>query len=222
MKINQVLNNPRSSFNKILRGYFQGVARKPYSLRGETILPSKLLVSPLICRGYTCPPNCSACCFQFDLLWCPEEALPYKMSKINFKLNGRLKFLFIDTQENQKGYFCKHVHPINGRCAIHGKHPFSCDFELTRFVHQSKIFQNRLLTTSFGRGWNMTRTTGEKGALCKLTKPTSKSISDTVRKLKRLKVWTDYFEVVTHLDEIIQWVEKGPHSKPLRLEPDHD
>lgn len=70
----------------------------------------------------------------------------------------------------------------------------------------------------------MLRIDGERGALCTIENVTSASIADVVRKLKRLKEWTDYCGIPTKLALVIAWAQTAAqHNIPaaLHVEPDH-
>lgn len=45
----------------------------------------------------------------------------------------------------------------------------------------------------YGRGWNMMRVDGERGALCKMTEPDAESVADVDRRLARLEIWMLHF-----------------------------
>jgi Fe-S-cluster containining protein len=113
-------------------------------------------------------------------------------------------------QDDHDGIKCKNLNLQDGRCGIYTHRPFSCDFELIRFlvsVNPEKR-KNQMTQKLFGRGWNMLRVDGERGALCEMTPPDIKSVSEVKRKLNRLKMWTDYFGVVdTKIPKVLEWIE---------------
>ena len=45
--------------------------------------------------------------------------------------------------------------------------------------------------------------------LCKIKPPSEKGAMETARKLRRLKAWTDYFELETFIPEILEYLEGG-------------
>src|SRR5690606_15307373 len=120
--------------------------------------------------------------------------------------------------------FCRNLRMEDGRCAIHGYHPFSCDFELLRFFHHEDPDRpERLGHQPFGHGWNMKRIDGERGALCEWHDDIPcdpEWIDDVARKLERLEVWCQYFDLTTTLPAIIKWVRRGPHQRPLTVGPE--
>lgn len=207
------------TLDKIVKVYFAGVIAKAFRYENETFHPKKIVVSPLIFRGTTCPMTCGGCCFKFSLVWIPGEPKDYGPDVIRqtVSVNGVDRELFVDLQEGNSDHFCQHLIKKNGLCGIYRNRPFSCDFELIRFIHQRDHVD--IATRLFGRGWSYTRVTGQTGAMCDVLPASPKHRDDAARKLKRLKEWTDYFELETYLDRIIAWVESGPHDEPLVIDP---
>lgn len=207
------------SLDKIIGGYFAAVCAEPFTYKDRVISPRPIHVSPLIFRGYTCPAMCGGCCTRFSLDYIPgEEVPPYSgpgdaFWKRQIILNGKLYWVESDMQGDHNDHHCRNLNKEDGRCKIHGKHPFSCDFELIRFI---SFAEKAVLTQKlYGRGWAMLRIDGERGARCEMTAITRETIGEVVRKLKRLKGWMAYFEVPNHVDAIIKWAETGPHLTPL-------
>lgn len=120
-------------------------------------------------------------------------------------------------QKDRKEHHCTHVNMKNGRCTIHGKQPFSCDFELIRTaIFSDPRTPNVLGQRLFGRGWCMLRVDSERGALCEMIQPCEETRKDAVRKLKRLQEWCLHFGVISWLPEIIHDIELGLlKNKPL-------
>ncbi len=67
----------------------------------------------------------------------------------------------------------------------------------------------------FSRGWAMKRIDGDRGALCGMTPVDDSTVSDVVRKFKRLLEWATHFGIDTCIPEMIEWAETGPHIHPL-------
>lgn len=207
------------SLDKIVKVYFSGVTSQEFTYRGETFRPKEIHVSPLIFRGTTCPMTCGGCCFRFSLVWLPveEKSLGPEVVRALFEVNGNERYLFVDPQQDHQDHFCRHLNRKNGLCGIHGHHPFTCDFELIRFIHKEDHVD--IATRLFGRGWSYTRVTGQTGAMCDVLPASEKHRDSAVRKFKRLKEWTDYFEIKTHIPRILEWLERGPHDEPLVIKP---
>lgn len=193
------------------------VCKEPFTYNGQTVTPKPLQVSPLIFRGFTCPSACGGCCPRFSLEYLPTEARPKtpKMESYTIEVNGKDVVLHHDPQSEHDDHHCRHLCKDDGRCLIHSKRPFHCDFELIRvFVSNNGI---RLSQQMFGRGWAFLRIDGKRGALCSITPPDDTSLEEVVRKLKRLREWSEHLGIVTWLEEIIDWAASGPHTKPLFL-----
>jgi hypothetical protein len=208
------------SLDKIIFSYFSTVTREPFSYRGKSVDPSPLRVSPGIFRGYTCPAGCGGCCPRFSLVYLPQETRPLANSHAErvVEFSGRSVVVYEDRQDDHNRHHCRNLEMETGRCKIHSARPFSCDFELIRATIQRN--RNLLDTRAFGRAWALKRVDGERGALCTITPADDDSKADAVRKLKRLLEWTNHFGLETWLDtHIIPWVERGPHSAPLVLDP---
>lgn len=203
----------RDSLVKVIDTYFACITAETFTFGDKTYRPRDLRISPDLIRGMICYENCGACCRDFTLDFLPQEKAPYDIISRQVSFNG--KQFEIMTDFNDLGIVdkfgvvrCKNLKD-NGRCGIHMKHPFSCDFELLRFVQPNNKERSGITKFNhqlFGRGWQMKRVTdGERGALCEMTGRTEEDRQDVIRKLTRLKDWTDYFELNTVLPEIINW-----------------
>lgn len=216
----------RDSVDKIVQSYFACVAAESFTYGGERFEPRRLRVSPYVFRGFTCPASCAACCSRFSLDYLPKhlEAHPYKLTKRIVEFDGREIPIFSDTQEDHDDHHCRNVKD-NGRCGIHGVHPFSCDFELMRFMRfetaetptvgfaglgTASDGANVLTQKLYGRSHAMLRVDGEtRGAMCTMTPPDADSVKEVVRKLKRLKTWCEHFGLKHKVDMIIEWADCG-------------
>lgn len=221
----------RDSLDKIIGTYFACVNAEPFTYKGHEYGVKPLRVSPDIFRGYTCPAICAGCCVRFSLDYLPTERHPHALAleQRHVNVNGKDFLVWSDMQKDHDDHYCRNVSKETGRCAVHGRHPFSCDFELIRFLEAQdtkirtrnpksgipKARYNMLTQKLYGRGWNMLRVDGVRGARCEMTPVTKETTAEVVRKLKRLQKWMDYFEVSSRLDKIIKWAETGPHLYPL-------
>jgi hypothetical protein len=204
------------SVDKIVSVYLASVCSEPFRYKGILYEPKPLTVSPLIFRGFTCPKHCGGCCPRFTLDYLPSEAMPYEMEERKIQINGCIVPIVSDTQKSHRDHYCRNLDKETGRCMIHGRHPFSCDFELIRFITRED--RANMTQKLFGRGWAMRRVDGGRGALCEMLPANSSTVAEVVRKLKRLKQWAVHLGIQTRLDEIIAWVKDGPWDQPLRLE----
>lgn len=199
-----------STAYKIAECYFRAFALEDFTLDGQVIkVPSEVVISPLLWRGYTCPAMCGGCCFKFSLLWTPFESVPtdqkatLNYSEVGYTFNGKRKVFFEDDQSDNTNKMCKHLQKEDGRCGIHGKHPFACDFELIKILHK-KNDRTWVGTKLFGRGHAYKAVDGIKGAKCTITPTNDESVNDVLRKLNRLKQWMDYCGIENTLAQVIE------------------
>jgi len=217
------------SVEKIVERYFSATTLDIFTFKKKEFVPKKLRVSAgIFVRRMTCVAKCGACCQKFSLDYIPCEIdllsseSRKRLEKREVSFNRGVE-VWSDRQEDNEGYSCRHLKMDDGRCGIHGSHPFTCDFELLRFYHfEDPNDPERLDHRPFGRGWAMKRIDGERGALCEWRDQCSDPewISDLSRKLKRLKDWADHFGIETTIGRIIEWVERGPHQRPLIVGPE--
>ena len=119
-------------------------------------------------------------------------------------------------QEDNKRHHCVNLNYKNGRCNIHGRQPFACDFELMRFSITVEGKNNLMNTQLFGRGWKFLRNDEKsRGSKCEMLPVSNESIADTIRKMKRLLEWAGYFEISTTLPKILDWAEHSFLKNPL-------
>lgn len=197
----------RDSIDKIAH-YFEMVTTAPFSYKGKIHYPKPLQVSPRITRGLLCPEKCGGCCPRFSLDYISNERHPLSARPRQIVINDTQKTIMSDLQLNNTTAHCRYLNMMTGRCSIHGKHPFTCDFELIRFAKYASLKSpNKVTTRLYGRGRQLLRIDNKRGALCKITPPTDRSREDTIRKFKRLEYWADEFGMSTKIKEIIYWLE---------------
>lgn len=228
--------NSRESIVKIVTQYFAPMTKKPFEFRNKIYEPKELRVSPMIfTRKMTCVPGCGGCCAKLSVEYIMPEwdvsALDEgqdflhadgTFEKFNARMiyvNGISKLVLSDLQKNNKDHFCHYLQQDTGLCNIHGRHPFSCDFELIRFSLMSRPDRaNQLNHRPFGRGWAMLTVDGTRGAKCEWEDTEAQlgeQQAEVIRKLKRLKLWMEYWEIDHKVDRVIDWVSTGPHTEPL-------
>lgn len=207
------------SVDKIITRYFATVAREPFTYEGKEFKPKPLKVSPLLLRGYTCPPMCGGCCLRFSLDYLPSEPQPKNLVKRTVTFNGKLFTIHSDLQEENESRNCKYLMK-DGRCANYPTRPFTCDFELIRTLQFESDDRPHVLTQKlYGRGWSYERVDGGKGALCEMTPVTQETRDDVIRKLERLKKWTDYFHLKTWLPEVIKLIQTNRLQSQIKFDP---
>lgn len=205
---------------KIVTRYFACLSRESFEFAGKTFEPKPLTVSPLLLRGYTCPSHCGGCChLRFSLDYLPTEPRPEGLTKRWVDFNGARVKIFSDFQTKNTTNHCQHLDEGNGRCGVYFVRPFSCDFELIRTLEYSSEHPNVLTQKLFGRGWNMKRIDGERGALCEMTPITVETINDVVRKLLRLKEWSDHFGIETWVPTIVDLIQSRRLQHAVTLDP---
>jgi hypothetical protein len=197
------LPDRHDTIHKIVLGYFAPLATRPFTYAGHTVNPEPLTTSDQLLRGFTCPAGCGGCCPTFTLDYLPDEPHPYPLTERTVDFDGHEVTLFSDVQADNRGPRCHNLLPDDGRCGIHGKQPFACDFELIRFTHLDKgrgwVVGERL----FSRGWHMKRTDGGQGAKCTITPATVERALDVARRLDRLTAWADYFGLPRHRGRLL-------------------
>lgn len=210
------------SVDKIVQRYFAAVTRETFTYKKKTYEPQVLKVFPMLLRGYTCPPGCGGCCLKFTLDYLPSEAKPPGAAKRSIEFGERLVEIWTDGQESNTDRSCQHLERETGRCGIYEVRPFTCDFELIRTlqsVDDAELRQSKLTQKLFGRGWSYERVDGGKGALCEMTPPTPETIKDVVRKLRRLKKWSDHFGLDTWIPDILSLIEHGSLTQRIIFYP---
>lgn len=197
------------SVDKIVKQYFASLTAQRFEYEGVVYDVPRLTVSPLLLREFVCHPFCGGCCRPFSLDYVPGEPRPpqgYEPRMIRF--NGYDVPVFSDLQRDQKrtSNRCRNLSDPEGRCGIHAVRPFSCDFELIRFMYRGTTAH--MSQRPFTRGWRMIRLDGGQGAMCEFEPPTRESVDDTIRKLGRFQVWADHFGITTRAGLIVDWIER--------------
>ena len=105
--------------------------------------------------------------------------------------------VYTNFQNDNPDSKCEFLNKEDGRCKIHVSNPFSCEFELNKFVVKGE--KTYLMNKLFGRGWAMMRVDGERGALCNM-KPFN---------LKK------YLRDVELLNELLDIINKYNKKAPL-------
>jgi Fe-S-cluster containining protein len=207
------MQNP-DSFDRIVT-YFHALARSPFTFKGQVYQPyQKFVVSDKVFRSYTCPEGCGACCMRCSLVW--DQPNPYATDKVVHNINGVDKEFYVDPQADHQSRYCKHLSDT-GRCGIYLHRPLPCRIELFKFVHTADLSVARAQVRLPGRGWNLTRVDGEKGAKCELT-PYDPAMTEThIRDIRILKEWMDEFKIENDCKLLLGYLNTGPHDVPLTL-----
>lgn len=198
----------KDSLDKIITTYFATVTEVPFTYKNKLYEPKLVTISPMIYRDFICHSKCGACCSRFSLDYLPSEKKPYDLEKRQVEFDGRKVTIYSDYQIDHESHFCRNLNQQDGLCMIHGAHPFSCDFEIMRFFH-FKDRPDAIRTSLYGRGWQMLRIDGQRGAQCEMLEQSETGKLEAVRKLKRLLEWTTHFKLKTKVKKIIKVVEKS-------------
>lgn len=214
----------RDSLDKIVLSYFAAITSHPFVWRDEVVEPMALSWSSTLLRGFTCPAMCGGCCPTFSLDYLPDhiEPHPYPLEERIVQFDGREVTVYEDSQDANRGPRCQHLNSQDGRCGIHGRQPFSCDFELIRFSRHSNGW--RVSERLFGRGPLMKRVDGGVGALCEITPADPETALDVARRLDRLTIWADYFGLRRHRSRLLAdycrtYAYTPDQAPPVRIEP---
>lgn len=158
----------------------------------DLLVTNEITISPFFYRDYTCPSHCGGCCPKFSLVYFegerwesfktlyPNEAKQFKQRTIN---DGQL--VYEDVQEGNENHHCKNLNMEDGRCKIHKSNPFSCEFELMKI--RSIKGQISVINKLFGRGWQLKKINGERGALCEMKSFNYEKFLRDVNLLKELQ-----------------------------------
>lgn len=178
----------------------------------------KLILSKLFFRDYTCPANCGACCPKFSLDYFEgdrwekfKELYPDKVKNFTERMVNGVK-VYSDKQEDNDGHHCKHLNLEDGRCGIHKANPFTCEFELMRFITTESESKTLLINKLFGRGWNLTRIDGEKGAKCEMLEFNYDKLLRDIALLKELNDIAIAWKMETKLPRVIEYLESNLHK----------
>ncbi len=195
------------SVEKIITSYFAGVTLEPFTYKNKEYFPKSLVLTRNLLRGYSCN-NCGGCCgIKFSLDYLPSDSTPKGVKGRIINFNGRDIKILSDMQENNDTKRCQYNSMETGYCTVHTMRPFSCDFELTRFTlsaleHKCNYASVRL----YGRGWNLTRIDGQKGAKCEIRPMSAHDKKDLIRKFLRLQTWCEYFGIKNKCKQIIEFI----------------
>lgn len=200
------------SMDKVVRTYFAAMASQPFTYKKQIITPKPLHVGENFFHDYTCKLGCAGCCPRFTLDYLDHEPKPdiAGIGRRIVEVNGVAVGVNTYAQGPKADRrFCDHVDLPTGACGIHGRQPFSCDFETLRFVSfADKVW---LGTRPYGRGWNMLRVDGARGALCEFPKTASAgALAEAQRKLTRLAGWLEAFAIPHRVGDVLAWSNTSP------------
>jgi len=173
-------------------------------------------ISEMFFRSYRCLPNCGGCCYKFSLDYFEGERLErlkklypmaYKrLEKRIIEHNGAEVVVYSDLQKDNPTKWCINL-GRDGLCKIHKANPFSCQFELNKIwgTEKKAFIQKRL----YGRGWNLERIDGGRGALCYMTEYNEEQNKEDLELMSELKTYSKLFNYnLPILDKLIKKIIK--------------
>ena len=178
----------------------------------------ELILSPMFFRDYSCPSHCGGCCPKFSLDYFEGERwekfkieYPHLVHKFKLRIIKGAN-VYTNYQSDNPTLKCEFLNLENGRCGIHKSNPFSCEFELNKFVVKDK--KTYLMNKLFGRGWNMMRIDGERGALCEMKPFNLKKYLRDIELIKELlEIIKQYNQKSPLLERVVKFLEKT--NKPI-------
>lgn len=203
------------SLDKIVGSYMAGLCSHTFDFKGRRYEPKRLIASPLLLRGHTCPAGCGACCGSFSLDFLPDEAILDGVTARQITVDKRTVVIMSDRQRKAPDRWCRHLDRANGRCRVHARRPLACDFELIRLLH----YTDEVVLTQklYGRFWAMARLDGGAGTLCEMLPADAGTVAEVNRKLERLLDWSRHLGIVTKIPLVLDWIARGDRNTSLRL-----
>jgi Fe-S-cluster containining protein len=160
-------------------------------------------MSPTVFRSFECLENCGSCCMSHIALDYTEGPRLEKFKK-NFPeefkkfekiiVDGQEVYRYFSNKKNSR--YCDFLDTSNGRCKIHGSHPFSCDMLPLKIVFKNgEAFAAHHV---FGRSWQYTQIDGSKGVKCIFGNVSNGEVSwpstlYRINLLKELKILAEKF-----------------------------
>lgn len=188
----------------------------------QAVQKDELILSVNFFRDYSCPSGCGGCCPKFTLDYFkgkrwdlfkktyPKQVHKFEKRKVNKSI------VYSNFQRNNESKKCEYLNLKNGRCKIHKSNPFSCEFELNKFlVRGEKAY---LMNKLFGRGWAMMRVDGKRGALCEMKPFNFEKYQTDIKLLVELRnIAVSFGEKVPLLELVIIFLKqrKTPITKNI-------
>ena len=187
---------------------------------------AEVTLSRLFFRDFSCPPQCGGCCLKFSLDYFEGERWE-EFKKLYPEQIGRFEkrevdgvVVWTDWQRDNSSRWCRHLNLKDGRCGIHKSNPFSCEFELIKLMDKSG--KTTLIKKLFGRGWNLLRVDGEKGAKCEMLPFNPDKIERDIALVEELSIYAARFKINTKLKRIVHFLKRNLHQLKKGLVPKKD
>lgn len=199
----------KDSVDKIITTYFSLMCDEPFQYKDKLYEPGPISVGESLLRGLGCPSGCGACCKAYTLDWLPDEKRHESAVPRIIEFN-KMQYQVYSDLNNETEYYCKHLNLNDGRCGIHSYNPLSCDFEIIRLVNREKPY---ITSTYYGRGWNMLKVNGERGASCEIIDGNEEIVDDIKRRFLRLENWFNHFNLKSKIPTLIKWIDSDNHTR---------
>ncbi len=180
---------------------------------------NKLILSKMFFRDYSCPAGCGGCCpkFSLDYFEGSERWERFKKlypEKLHFFKRREVDGVVIwsDLQEDNPNHHCKNLNMENGRCTIHDANPFTCEFELNKFVTYKKDSRAVLINRLFGRGWQLKKIDGTRGAMCQMLPFSFEKFLRDLKLLKELLWISKKLNIKSKLGYVIKYLDDNQES----------
>lgn len=188
----------------------------------QAVQKDELILSVNFFRDYSCPSGCGGCCSKFTLDYFegkrwdlfkktyPKQVHKFEKRKVNKSI------VYSNFQRNNESKKCEYLNLKNARCKIHKSNPFSCEFELNKFLIREE--KSYLMNKLFGRGWAMMRVDGKRGALCEMKPFNFEKYQTDIKLLVELRnIAVSFGEKVPLLELVIIFLKqrKTPITKNI-------
>jgi len=159
-------------------------------------------------REYHCPLGCGGCCYAFTLDYLPKEwdafsaLYPEVAGAGKARMVRKKKIMSIFPQKKK---MCGFLDEIHGACLIHKSNPLSCELELIKVKRiKEKVY---LTKAPYARAWAM-KTIEGNSIQCSFSTFSEKQLfHNDIPALGRLLRWANYFNIATHLPDILQAIQ---------------
>lgn len=202
----------QDSVSKIVTTYIAAVTKETFVYGGTTYNPKPLHVTPLLGREFKCVLGCGGCCTRFTLDYLPSENKPNIPLTSRYVTINNTAYLIHSYEQHPEPdkRFCDNLDVPTGKCGVHGKQPFSCDFETVRFYQF--LDHTVVRTAPYGRGWQLMKVNGARGALCEFGEITNDARAEANRRLRRLAVWCEYFGIRHKIPRMLEYLEYAQYD----------
>lgn len=190
--------------------------------------PEKITISSAMLRKFSCTSGCTACCLPFTLDFLPEEVVHSGWNEeVGAEFVSRFKPREVDVNgrkatilsyEQYKDPSCPFLRPTreNGAlgCGFYPRQPLECAAAPQLLMTTRGPGHTLISKRPFGRAWAWKDT-----PQCQFddipqhhNEIEDIDLSNEIGLLKRYNAWAMYFDLPTHLPEIIEAMENLPQK----------